>query len=221
MFRLLSIIIECISSVVFVIPAVWIWQSKIAKQKNFQQLLVLYLFVFYMIAVFSVTGIPTVDALHTIDFSFQLIPFIGILNDTTEYIKNSILNVILFMPMGFFMPVLWKEYDSLKKIASLGLILSVSIELLQIFTFRLTDIDDIITNTTGAILGYLVFKFISAHEFYHKIELKINKISNIKIKNESIIMIILAFLISFLLKPLVSSILWTMLLESPLWEKIK
>ncbi|MDE6087277.1 MAG: VanZ family protein [Oscillospiraceae bacterium] len=125
------------------------------------------------------------------------------------------------MPMGFFMPVLWKEYDSLKKIASLGLILSVSIELLQIFTFRLTDIDDIITNTTGAILGYLVFKFISAHEFYHKIELKINKISNIKIKNESIIMIILAFLISFLLKPLVSSILWTMLLESPLWEKIK
>ena len=221
MFRLLSIAIECISSAVFVIPAVLIWQYKIAKQKNFQQLLVLFLFVFYMIAVFSVTGIPTVDALNTIDFSFNLIPFIGIINDTTEYIKNSILNVILFMPMGFLLPVLWKEYDSLKKIASSGLILSLSIELLQIFTFRLTDIDDIITNTTGAIIGYFIFKLISSHEYYHKIELKINKISGIKIKKESIMIIILAFLISFLLKPLVSSILWIILLESPLWEKIK
>ena len=221
MFRLLSVMIECVSSAIFVIPSVMIWQYKIAKQKNFYQLLVLFLFVFYMIAVFSVTGIPTVDALNTIDFGFNFIPFIGIINDTTEYLKNSILNIILFMPMGFLMPVLWKEYNSLKKIASSGLILSVSIELLQIFTFRLTDIDDIITNTTGAIIGYFIFKLISTHEFYHKIELKINKISSIKIKNESIMIILLAFLISFLLKPLVSNSLWEILLNSPLWEKIK
>ena len=204
MFRLLSIIIECISSAVFVIPAVLLWQSKTAKQKNFHQLLLRFLFVFYMIAVFSVTGIPTIDALNTIDFSFNLIPLIGILNDTTEYLKNSILNVILFIPMGFLMPVLWKEYDSLKKTASSGLILSISIELLQIFTFRLTDMDDIITNTTGAIIGYFIFKQIYSNEFYNKIEHNINKISSIKIKNESIMMIILAFLISFLLKPFVS-----------------
>ena len=217
MVRLLSIMIECISSVIFVIPVVLIWQYKIAKQKNFYKLLMLLVFVFYIIAVFSVTGIPTVSELNTIDFSFNFIPLISIMNDSIEYIKNAILNIILFMPMGFLLPVIWKEYDSLKKTAITGLILSIIIEILQIFTFRLTDIDDLITNTLGAILGYSIAKIILARVSY-----KISEISNDNtVKNESVIILIFAFLISFLLKPLVSNSLWEILLESSLWEKIK
>ncbi|MDE6004129.1 MAG: VanZ family protein, partial [Oscillospiraceae bacterium] len=127
MVRLLSIMIECISSVIFVIPVVLIWQYKIAKQKNFYKLLTLLVFVFYIIAVFSVTGIPTVSELNTIDFSFNFIPLISIMNDSIEYIKNAILNIILFMPMGFLLPMIWKEYNSLKKTAITGLILSILI----------------------------------------------------------------------------------------------
>lgn len=217
MFRLLSIMIECFSSIIFVIPAVLIWQYKIARQKNFYKLLMLLVFVFYMIAVFSVTGIPTVTELNTIDFSFNFIPLISIMNDSVEYIKNSMLNIILFMPLGFLLPIIWKEYHSYKKTVMTGLILSIIIEILQIFTFRLTDIDDLITNTLGAILGYSIAKIILVRVSY-----KISKISNDNtVKNEAVIILILAFLISFLLKPLVSNLLWEILLESPLWEQIK
>ncbi|MDE6004221.1 MAG: VanZ family protein, partial [Oscillospiraceae bacterium] len=94
---------------------------------------------------------------------------------------------------------------------------SILIEILQIFTFRLTDIDDLITNTLGAILGYSIAKIILARVSY-----KISEISNDNaVKNESVIILIFAFLISFLLKPLVSNSLWEILLESSLWEKIK
>ena len=217
MFRLLSIMIECISSAVFVIPAVLLWQYKIEKQKNFHKLLMLLIFLFYIIAICSVTGIPTVDTLNTIDFSINIIPFKEIINSPIEYIKNSILNIILFIPVGFLLPVIWKEYDSFKKTALTGLILSVIIEILQIFTFRLTDIDDIITNTLGTVLGYCIAKIILTFVSY-----KIVKISNDNaIKNESIIILMLAFLISFLLKPLVSNSLWEILLESSLWEQIR
>ena len=39
--------------------------------------------------------------------------------------------------------------------------MSLAIELLQILTYRATDINDLIANTVGAVLGYFVFRAIS------------------------------------------------------------
>lgn len=216
MFWLLSIGIECFSSVIFIIPAVIILQYALFKQLNFKKNILAFLFALYVIAVFSITGIPTAGTLK-INFTFNLIPFIDIFNSPFAYIINTILNIILFIPMGFLLPFIWKEYRSIKKTVFMGLAVSICIELSQMFTFRVTDIDDLITNTLGTFSGYY---------FWKKIPLKLLKNTKPDAgmasgKKEPVIILAVVYIIAFLLKPFVSGRIWDIVLSSPLWESIK
>ena len=69
-------------------------------------------------------------------------------HDTRTYC--TMLNIVLIIPLGFFLPLLYKKYDSLGKIALVGFLVSLSIEIAQMFGTGATDINDLITNTVGA-----------------------------------------------------------------------
>lgn len=73
-------------------------------------------------------------------------------------IINFLGNIIMFMPIGFFIPLLWEIPD--KKIIIVGFLFSLFIEVCQLFLNRGTDVDDLILNTLGTILGLLVYKFL-------------------------------------------------------------
>ena len=73
-------------------------------------------------------------------------------------ILNIFANTLLFLPLGLLTPLLWEKYDSFYKILTLGLISTCLIEFIQIFIGRSTDIDDVILNTIGVIIGYTIFK---------------------------------------------------------------
>lgn len=80
-------------------------------------------------------------------------------------IANLAGNVIGFMPFGFLMPILSKRYLNLKVITLATFCLSLAFELTQlIFGFGSFDVDDLILNTLGGVLGYfvilLIFKFV-------------------------------------------------------------
>ena len=216
MVRLLSIGIECFSSMVFMIPAIIILQYAIFKQRSFGKIFMVFIFAFYSMAVFSAVGTPTIYTLR-VNPSFNFIPLLDIVNSPAAYIKNTILNILLFMPMGFLLPAVWREYRPIKKTVLMGLLLSVVIELLQIFTFRLTDIDDLITNTLGTFLGYYCGKMFS---FKLPLKMPVND-ENASTKWEPVIILITVFLIAFFLKPLVSNKIWDIILSGPLWESIK
>ena len=62
-------------------------------------------------------------------------------------------NIGIFMPIGFFTALLWKNGRWWKAIL-IGFLSSFFVEFIQFFIGRSTDIDDIILNTTGALLGY-------------------------------------------------------------------
>lgn len=64
-------------------------------------------------------------------------------------------NIVMFMPLGFFPKLLFRKWSWWKSLL-LGFGVSVSIELAQLFTTRSTDIDDVILNTLGALLGWLL-----------------------------------------------------------------
>ena len=70
--------------------------------------------------------------------------------------SNACLNVLLFVPFGFFLPVLWKEFRNAKKVFIAGFAMTSFIEIAQIFTGRTTDINDIITNIAVTLIGYLI-----------------------------------------------------------------
>ena len=78
------------------------------------------------------------------------------------------------------------------------------IEIAQIFTGRTTDIDDIITNIAGTLIGYLI-----AHWFTSSFTRRIVKHSKI---SDFYILCVSVALIMFFLQPFISYLLWEMVL---------
>lgn len=82
----------------------------------------------------------------------------------TYFIISLLGNIVLFIPYGFLLPSLYKIKG--KYVVLLGLSLSLFIELFQLFLPRWTDIDDIILNTFGTFIGFLLYKY--CVKIYHR-----------------------------------------------------
>ncbi len=68
--------------------------------------------------------------------------------------KILIGNIILFIPLGFLLPLLLARMRSIGKVVFAGFLVSLAIELTQFtFTQRVADIDDLLLNTLGTLLG--------------------------------------------------------------------
>lgn len=72
---------------------------------------------------------------------------------------NVIANIGLFIPFGLLFPVCVRKIDN-KYTILIGTLLSLFIEVIQIFIKRGTDIDDVILNTIGVLVGWLIFIFV-------------------------------------------------------------
>ena len=62
--------------------------------------------------------------------------------------------LLLFFPIGFFYVLLWRS-DSRKRVLRLGFLTTLCIEVIPLFVGRTLDIDDILLNTIGVLLGGL------------------------------------------------------------------
>lgn len=151
MYGILSIITDVLAAAIILLPVLIVWQNRRQQEVSIKRKCVIILLALYIAAVFSVVGIPSVCYVM-VDLSVNLIPIVTMPGD----LKEPLLNVILFMPLGFILPILWKRFQSVKNIIIAGLSLSLFIEILQIFTYRATDINDLITNTIGTLVGYLI-----------------------------------------------------------------
>lgn len=85
--------------------------------------------------------------------TFNLIPFRTVSFDTWSLLI-LLGNVIMFLPIGFFSVLLWRNV-SVRRILLIGLLTTLSIELEQLLVGRTFDIDDIWLNTAGVLLGGL------------------------------------------------------------------
>lgn len=66
-------------------------------------------------------------------------------------------NVFLFSPIGFFLPLIWRRWQPFYKIFWVGFGTTCFIEFVQYFIGRSPDVDDILLNTIGVLVGYWVF----------------------------------------------------------------
>ena len=71
------------------------------------------------------------------------------------------LNVLMCVPLGFMLPLIWKSYRRLWVSALAGASFSLLIELSQLVTVRATDVDDLIANTVGTVVGYVAWRAFS------------------------------------------------------------
>lgn len=158
MYRFVYIILDLVVVAIFTVPIGLIFQHFFTERVKKRKLIFI-LFSLYLVAVFSAVGIPNIRAL-VFDPSINIIPIIDIVNSPISYIRNELLNILLFIPLGVFLPIIWsQDIFTLKRTVIFAMGLSFMIEISQLFTFRLTDIDDIITNMLGAILGYYLLLY--------------------------------------------------------------
>jgi glycopeptide antibiotics resistance protein len=71
-------------------------------------------------------------------------------------------NIIAFMPMGFLLPIVFKRLNKFQNTVLVSLFFTVLIEVSQyILAVGVSDIDDVILNLAGAVIGYLIYIFIA------------------------------------------------------------
>ncbi len=193
MYRIYSMLIEIMAAAIFIVP-IWCMYNKLCFH-SWKRTIAYMVFGFYLTAVLALVGFPDITSLK-VDFTVNIIPFIDMVSD----FSNACLNILLFVPFGFLLPILWENFRNVKRVAFMGLITTFFIEISQIFTFRTTDINDIITNTVGTMIGYFIARRITG-SFTKRVLLN-SKMSDFYVICSSV------GVIMFLFQPFVSSLLW-------------
>ncbi len=113
-------------------------------------------FSLYVLGVFHFTGVGTIYDIKRYLFIPELINLIPFSNEIDVVAYG--LNVVLFVPLGLLAPMIWEKMDKLTNIVGAGVLFTVLIEISQLINFRSTDIDDVILNVLGGVVGFGLFK---------------------------------------------------------------
>jgi glycopeptide antibiotics resistance protein len=143
----------------------------ISRKISVSRELIVNLLFFYLCYVISVTFFPFTYLFYSYGRTANLIPLVKSLsmiqNAITlgamvkQVVINLAGNLLLLAPLGFILPVLLEKSRTALKVIGISFAVSLSIELSQLsFAVRIFDVDDILLNTLGALLGYAVFKLI-------------------------------------------------------------
>lgn len=188
---MLNKLIEILISMLLLIPVFAVLDK--TRFHSIKKTILYFVFATYLASVYLFVGMPTLQFMR-FDLSLTLTPFLPMIAD----FKNTILNIVLFVPLGIMLPFLWKKYNTLKATLVFGFSMSLAIELLQILTYRATDINDLIANTVGAVFGYFVFKttsyiFPSVKKFATR-------------KNEIAVIMLSVFAVMFFVQPYLATL---------------
>ena len=107
-------------------------------------------FALYVFAVLYVTGVGTVydladmaNGTPRLPNQVNVVPFAGGIT------MGTVLNAVMFVPLGFLLPLMWRRGARLAPVVGFGFAFSLAIELTQLLNNRTTDIDDLLMNTLG------------------------------------------------------------------------
>lgn len=128
----------------------------ITKHKRFQlhKELIYLISIVYILCLFHVVTFQ--DSNYGVS---NFVPFREIFRysiGSDKFIKNVMGNIVLFIPYGFLASYFLNN-KKLGVISILTVIISLTIESVQYYIGRVFDIDDIILNLLGGIIGFLVF----------------------------------------------------------------
>ena len=131
-----------------------------------------FLFVIYVILMIWLLFIQRIKYIsfenygETLIHNLNIIPFrtiIEYINPDKEALDHAIINlagnIVMFIPLGFFLPAFNNNCRKIGKLVLSTIIILIIIELVQLFSLTGSfDIDDIILNVVGSIIGYFLNK---------------------------------------------------------------
>ena len=199
-----DIIIRSVSGYIFVVPVIllYFWYlGKLGKKQTKIHISTVFVFCYYLIGILTMTGI---GKLKSFSPNIVPIPFLDMISGPID----TMLNIILFVPLCFFLPLLYKNYNRISNTALTSFLFSLSIEIVQMFGRGSTDINDLITNTVGTSLGFFAYRSFSKllrEETHGKFQA--NKSND---KMEVWFFIIYSFVIMVTIQPFVISSLFSL-----------
>lgn len=106
------------------------------------------------------TGYSTGDSLGWLSGEFNFVPTIykWLIGELTigSWVKDMLIgNIMMFIPMGILLPLVFKKINK-KNIIKIAFIIPIIIEVTQPIVGRSFDIDDLIMNFIGIIAGYFI-----------------------------------------------------------------
>ena len=100
------------------------------------------------------------DAAAAFPPRLNLIPLVYLFDYTSvrDMIWNVVGNAAMFIPTGVVLPIVYRWLNSFWKVTGCGALISLCIEILQLpFASRSSDVDDVILNTLGVVVGYGIY----------------------------------------------------------------
>jgi glycopeptide antibiotics resistance protein len=152
----------------------WIFlEVALRKQKSFFEILTQASFYVYIFMVLTLTGyfilfreVSAHDWWHKMmvridrrdHVNLQLFKMFKIYK---IFSKQIVGNFIMLLPLGIFLPLLYRRISAFFPVLIVSFLVSTTIELLQLITsFRSADVDDVFLNTLGACTGFILYKII-------------------------------------------------------------
>lgn len=122
-----------------------------------------FLFIFYLIITLNeIVGFPSLEEWRRLNAIGETIinPVINWIPFSQGIDLSSLLNILLFVPLGVALPVMWPPFKRLTPTLIYGFLFSFLIEFAQLFTLhRQSDINDFMMNTLGVFFGWLLHRY--------------------------------------------------------------
>ena len=140
------------------------WKREAVLLLMYINLTVIIRFVFFSMSKVDGQVQPLIfDITTAFPFRVNLFPLVNLFD--YDYKRDLLLNVIgnvaMFIPSGIVLPIIYKRLDSFIKVILVGGGISLCVEIMQLpFSVRASDIDDLILNTAGVMLGYGIYALV-------------------------------------------------------------
>lgn len=166
-----SILTYTVSIILYILVLIYM----VLNKYKFKKLFYATLLYFYGVVIFHITILPipldsiVVESLQMLSENnvyIQLIPFSDIFTyNIYSFIKQTVGNIVMFIPLGFLLPLLFIKCRDFKSLIKYSFAISLLIESIQLILslflikapFRIFDINDLLLNTLGGITGYILY----------------------------------------------------------------
>lgn len=147
----------------------WVKQRKVNWKRELQLILVY----ICIIVITRITFIPmdrvdgklqplVFDITRIVPFRINFIPIVYMFGYHGAKI-NFIGNIAMFIPVGIIWPIVFKELNTHKRVIAAGIGFPLCIEMLQLLFYdRVTDVNDLLLNSLGFLIGYGIYLLVKA-----------------------------------------------------------